>query len=110
MTRRLSYAALANPLFAWQSLGLSMAETMLASSKVISHRTQRQNNAAQLFEMGSEKVQAALESSHAMSRHLMAMSSDPLALWAAWPRMLASGLRPYKSRAKRNARSVRARR
>ena len=108
MTRRLSYAtAFSNPVFAWQSLGLSMAETMLASSKVISHRTQRQNNAAQLFEMGSEKVQAALESTHAMSRHWNAMPRDPFAMWAAWPSMLASGLKPFHSRAKRNARRFR---
>ena len=96
---------------AWQRLGLRVAETMVASSRVISHRTQRQNNHAELFEMGSEKVSAALESSQALARHWMRLSGrDPLAVWYAWPKMLASGLKPYHARATRNARrSVRSR-
>jgi hypothetical protein len=97
-----------NPLFAWQMLGFRVAETLLASSHVISHRTQRQNTPAQLFEMGNEKVQAAMESSHALTRHWMSMAGrDPLDVWAAWPKMLASGLAPFHTRAKKNARRVR---
>ena len=89
-------------------LGLRMAETMVASSHVISHRTQRHNNAAELFEMGAEKVAAALESSHALARHWMAMSGrDPMALWHAMPQVLSSSLAPFHSRAKRNARRFR---
>ena len=104
-------ASLLDPLYGWQMLGIRMAETMVASSHVISHRTQRQNNAAQLFEMGAEKVQAALESSHAMSRHMIALSGrDPFAVWSAMPMLLASGLAPFASRAKRNARRIRSRR
>ena len=94
-------------LLAWQRLGLRMAETMVASSRVISHRTQRQNSNAQLFEMGSEKVSAALESSQALARQWMRMSGrDPLAVWNAWPHMLASGLKPFHARVKRNARRI----
>jgi hypothetical protein len=87
-----------------------MAETMAASSHVISHRTRRQNSAAQLFEMGSEKVLAAMESSHAMSRHWIAMPHHPLAMWAAWPGMLASGLAPFHRRVTSNARLASRRR
>ena len=94
-------------LLAWQRLGLRMAETMVASSRVISHRTQRQNSHAQLFEMGSEKVSAALESSQALARHWSSMSGrDPLAMWNAWPHMLASGLKPFHARVQRNARRI----
>ena len=94
-------------LLAWQRLGLRMAETMVASSRVISHRTQRQNSHAQLFEMGSEKVSAALESSQALARHWARLSGrDPLAVWNAWPHMLASGLKPFHSRVKANARRI----
>lgn len=94
-----------NSLLAWQSLGLIMTETLLASSQVIAHRTSRQNNAAQLFEMGSEKVQAALESTNALARQWAALSTrSPVAAWNAWPSMLASGLAPFHARATRNAR------
>ena len=95
---------------AWQSLGLSVAETMVASTHVISHRTQRRNSHAQLFEMGSEKVSAALESSQALARQWMRLSGrDPLAVWYAWPTVLASGLKPFHKRARRNARRIRSR-
>jgi hypothetical protein len=67
-------------LLAWQRLSMRMAETMVASSRVISHRTRRQNSHAQLFEMASEKVSASMESSQALARHWMRMSGrDPLA-------------------------------
>ncbi len=106
MPRRIRYgSAVLNPLFAWQALGLRTAETMVASSRVISHRTQRQNTPAQILEMSSEKVHAAMESSHALTRHWMALSSrGPMAVWIAWPRMLAGGLAPYHARARKNAR------
>ena len=92
-------------LLAWQRLSLRMAETMVASSRVISHRTQRKNNAADLFEMGSEKVSAALESSHALARQWQRLSRrDPMAVLYAWPNVLASGLKPFHARATRNAR------
>ena len=97
-----------NPLFAWQMLCLRTAETMLASSQVIAHRTRRNNTPAQLFEMGNEKVQAAMESSHALARHWIAMSGrEAITVWNAWPQMLSRGLAPYHSRARKNARSVR---
>lgn len=90
---------------AWQRLGLRMAETLVASSRVISHRTQRKNSNAQIFEMGSEKVSAALESSQALARHWMRLSGrDPLAVLYAWPDVLSSGLKPFHARATRNAR------
>ena len=109
MPRRKQYGpTVLNPLFAWQMLGFRVAETMVASSHVISHRTQRQNSPAQLFAMGNEKVQAAMEASHALTRHWMSMAGrDPLDVWAAWPKMLASGLAPFHSRVKKNARRVR---
>jgi hypothetical protein len=78
---------------------------MAASAQVIHHRTGRRNNAAQLFEMGNEKMQAAIESSHAMTRHWLAMSGRPgTALWSQWAGLFASGLTPFHARAMRNAR------
>ena len=100
-------AAALNSLFAWQSLGLAMAETLLASSQVIAHRTNRSNGAAQLFEMGSEKVQAAFESSNALARQWTALSRrSPAYAWVAWPHLLASGLAPFHARATKNARRL----
>jgi hypothetical protein len=78
---------------------------LAASAQVIHHRTRRSNNAAQLFEMGNEKVQAAIESSHAMTRHWLKMQGRPSpALWNDWAALLASGLTPFHARALRNAR------
>jgi N-acetylmuramic acid 6-phosphate (MurNAc-6-P) etherase len=78
---------------------------LAASAQVIHHRTNRRNNAAQLFEMGNEKVQAAIESSHAMTRHWLTMHgrTGP-ALLEQWVGLLASGLTPFHARAVRNAR------
>jgi hypothetical protein len=99
-----------NPFLAWQRLGFRAAETLLASTHVISHRTQRQNTPAQIFEMGSEKVIAAMKSSQALASHGMRLAGrDPLAIWTAWPHMLASGLAPFHARVTRNARSLRRR-
>ena len=55
-----------------------------------------------------EKVLAAVESSNAMARRMIAFpAADPFAMWNAWARILASGMTPYRARAVRNARSAR---
>ena len=92
--------------FAWTSLGLQWMEMMAASSHVIARRTKRQPTPAQLYRMGSEKVEAALASGNAMTRQMMGLPlHDPMALWGAWARVLSSGVGPYRARAVRNARS-----
>ena len=99
-----------NNAIAWSHLGLTWLEMMAASGQVISRRTQRAQTPAQIFAMGSEKVAAALEATQAMSRHMTAFpSADPMAMWNAWARMMASGIAPYRSRAVRNARAGRRR-
>jgi hypothetical protein len=96
-----------HPLLAWGALALRAAEMWSASAHVIDHRARRSNSVAQLFEMGNEKVQAAIESSHAMTRQWLRMQgrggADP---WSQWAALLSSGLTPYHSRAVRNARHV----
>lgn len=95
-------------MLAWNTLGLNWLEMMSASGQVIARRSRRNNTPAQLFGMASEKVQAALEASHAMSRHVARFpTADPLAMWNAWARVMASGMAPYRARAVRNARSGR---
>jgi hypothetical protein len=90
---------------AWTSFALQAAETLLLSMQVIGHRTQRRNTPAQLFDMGNEKVQAAMEASHAMTRHWVAMNrSAALGSWSEWPRLFASGLAPFRHRVRKNAR------
>jgi hypothetical protein len=91
---------------------LRTAEMLVASAQVINHRSRRRNNAADLFEMGNEKVQAAMESGHAMTRHWLAMSpgSSVPALSKHWAALLTSGLMPFHSRARRNARRSKRRR
>ena len=97
-----------NAAFAWNTLGLQWIEMMAASGQVIAKRTRRSPTPAQLFNMGSEKVAAALESSNAMARQLSGFPThDPMAMWDAWARVLASGVAPYHARAVRNARSRR---
>ena len=82
-------------------------QMLAASARVIHHRTQRRNSPAQLFTMGSEKVEAALEASHAMTRHWLALQErGGLALWSQWPWLLASGMRPFRTRALGNARRL----
>lgn len=96
-----------NPLLAWNSLALRWMEMMTASGQVIAHRTSRNNTPAQMFTMGSEKAVAALQSSHAMTRQLMARPpTSAAATWDAWARLLSSGIAPYRARARRNARSI----
>jgi hypothetical protein len=95
---------------AWSSLGLKWMEMMAASSQVIAHRSRRLKTPVQLFTMGSEKVEAMLESSNAMARHMMAAPpSSALAACEAWARLLASGMAPFHARATRNARRRRTR-
>ena len=97
-----------NAAIAWSTLGAKWLEMMSASGHVIARRSSRSNTPAQLFGMGSEKVQAALEAGHAMSRRMVGMPlADPLAMWTAWARVLGSGMAPYHARAVRNARSGR---
>jgi hypothetical protein len=91
--------------FAWSTLGLKWWETMAASGQVIARRTRRKPTPARLFRMGSEKMEAALESSNAMAQKMIGFPThDPMAMWNAWANVLASGLAPYRSRVKRNAR------
>lgn len=105
MPKRRRPSSLANPAFAWGLLALRTAEMMMSSGQVILHRANRKNSPAQLFEMGSEKVQASIEASHAMARSWMAASpGDAFAIWSAWPHLLASGMKPFQSRVRKNAR------
>jgi len=91
--------------FAWTTLGLKWMEMMAASGQVIARRTSRVNTPAQWLMMGSEKVEAAVHSSAAMTRQMMkARRFDPMAPWDAWTRLLLAGVAPYHSRATRNAR------
>jgi phosphoribosylformylglycinamidine (FGAM) synthase-like enzyme len=82
---------------------------MAASGQVIAHRSRRANTQAQLFEMGSEKVEALVASSNAMARHMLASSTpaSAAAAWEAWARLLTAGMAPFHARARRNARSGR---
>ena len=80
---------------------------LAASARVIHHRTNRRNSPAQLFTMGSEKVEAALEASHAMTRHWLAMQDHgTLAMWTQWPGLMSSAMRPFRARAIGNARRI----
>jgi hypothetical protein len=95
---------------AWSTLGLRWMEMMAASGQVVARRTSRVNTPAQLFGMGNEKIQAAIESQSAMTRQMIGFpSGNALAMWDAWARVLTSGLAPYRARAVRNARAGRRR-
>ena len=106
MNRR-PYLRFPDPFLGWGLLTLKAVEMMAASTQVIHHRASRANNPAQLFEMGNEKVQAAVEASHAMARQWMRMGAQlgP----AQWAALLSSGLAPFHSRSLANARRVRRR-
>lgn len=85
-------------------------QMMAASAQAFAHRTGRANTAPQLFEMGSEKMLAAMESWNAMARRALVLPSASLpAMWGAWARMLSGGMTPYRARAVRNARAARRR-
>jgi len=85
-------------------------EMMAASGQVIAHRTSRRNTPWQWASMGTEKWIAGVASSSAMARHWTALPvHDPLALQAAWARLLLGGMAPYRKRAVRNAKALRRR-
>jgi hypothetical protein len=111
MTRRRRRPDTIDPYTEWGSLALRTAEMLAASARVIQHRARRRNNAADLFEMGNEKLQAGIESSHAMARHWLAMR-DPSMLGFSkhWAALLASGLAPFHAKVLRNARRATRRR
>lgn len=95
---------------AWSTLGLKWTEMMAASGQVIAHRARRRNTPVQLFTMGSEKVEAIVESSNAIARHIMtAPPANALAAWEAWARLLTNGIAPFHARATRNARRRKSR-
>ena len=99
-----------NAASAWTRLGVQWLEMMAASGQVIAHRTRRTPTASQWMRMGTEKMEAGIAAGNAMARHVAAFPvMDPLAASAAWARILTSGMRPYHSRARRNARSLRRR-
>jgi hypothetical protein len=106
MKRRQRRSLPTDPFTAWGTLALRTTEMLAASARVINHRTTRRNNPAQLFEMGNEKLQAAIESSHAMTRAWLAMG-NPASLgasWNQWATLFTRGLTPFHRRALRNAR------
>ena len=96
-----------DPFMAWAHVGLQAMEMFAASASVIQRRTQRRNTPAQLFEMGNEKFQAAMESSHAMARHWLATpaAASPL----QWALLASAAVAPFHARAVRNARRMRRR-
>lgn len=93
---------------AWSDLGLQWLEMMAASGQVIAHRARRGNSPVQLYGMATEKVQAAIESSNAMTRQMIGFpAGGALEMWQAWARVLRSGMAPYHARATSNARASR---
>lgn len=99
-----------NPALAWQSLMFQWAETMAASAQVIAARTSRVNTPAQWLAMGSEKLEATLQASNAIARRMLAPPpADPAAMWTTYASWLETGLRPYRTRAMKNARARRRR-
>ena len=96
-----------DPFLAWGHLGLQAMEMLAASARVIHRRTSRRNSPAQIFAMGSEKVEAAVEASHAMTRHWLALQGrGAVHPWTHWPVLLATGMRPFRTRALSNARRL----
>jgi hypothetical protein len=96
-----------DPCLAWGYLAVQAMEMLAASARVIHHRASRRNSPAQLFTMASEKVEAALEASHAITRHWLALRDHgPLAVWTQWPGLVSSGMRPFRTRAVSNARRI----
>ena len=93
---------------AYGQLGLRWLEMMAASQSVIAHRLSRANTPAQVLEMSTEKIEAALLASQAMSRHLLKAppTTVPAAL-DAWMRLFASGMAPFHAKALSNSRNAR---
>ena len=93
---------------AFGQLGMRWLEMMAASQSVITHRLSRANTPAQVYEMGSEKVEAALRASQALSRHfLRPPPTTPLAALDAWTALMAAGMAPFHAKAVRNSRVTR---
>ena len=107
MSKSIRPAQPVSPYLAWGNLGLQTLEMLAASASVIQHRTSRPHSPAQIFSMGGEKLEAAVESSHAMARHWLALRDrGALALWTQWPALLDSAMAPYRTRALGNARRI----
>jgi hypothetical protein len=107
VTKRKKPVSPLDPLLVWGYLGVQTMEMLAASARVIHHRTHRRNSPAQLFTMGSEKVEAALEASHAMTRHWLSMQDkSAYDIWAHWPALMSAGMRPFRTRALGNARRI----
>ena len=93
---------------AFHRLGVQWLQMMTASQSVIAHRLSRANTPAQIFEMGSEKAEAALRASHAMTRHLVRPVPSTLpAAMDAWAAMMAAAMSPFHSKAMKNFRGTR---
>ncbi|MGZ5036688.1 MAG: hypothetical protein ACXWBQ_14220 [Usitatibacter sp.] len=107
--RRGSAALPADAFLAWMQVGMRTLEMLAASARVIHHRTHRRNTPAQLFEMGNEKVQAAIESSHAMARHWLSVDAGAGGPFNHWAALVASAVEPFHARALGNARRMRRR-
>lgn len=105
MGKRIPQLRFPDPFLGWGVLAQKTAEMMVASNEVIARRAGRQNTPAQVMEMGNEKVMAALDASHAMTRQWMRMASQaqPISL-QQWAAFWSSGLAPYHRKAVSNAR------
>ena len=110
MAKRAPQISFPDPFLGWGVLAYKTAEMMMASAQVFPHRATRNNTPAQLYAMGSEKMQAAVDASHAMTREWMRMGaqSGPITI-AQWAAFWNSGLAPYHRRAVGNARRVKRR-
>ena len=107
MTQRKQPVSPLDPYLAWGHLGVQAMEMLAASARVIHHRTQRRNSPAQLFTMGSEKVEATLEASHAVTRHWLTLKDQGgIGFWTQWPGLVSAGMRPFRTRALSNARRL----
>jgi methionine synthase I (cobalamin-dependent) len=83
MKRSRKRSLFANPLLIWTDLALRTGEMLLASSRVIGHRTGRMAAAGakpsardrrEFTLMGQEKIEAAAESAQAMAAHMVKMN------------------------------------
>ncbi len=99
MKRGINYPASGNPVFAWTELAFDVGEMMMASAFVIDRRTRRMNAAGgrlsardrrELNRMQEEKIQAAVQSTEAVARRMLAL--DPLLGMRAYRQMLEVGM------------------
>jgi hypothetical protein len=96
-----------DPYLVWGYLGVQAMEMLAASARVIHHRANRRNSPAQLFTMGSEKLEAAVEASHAITRQWLALQNKgAYDVWAHLPALMSAGMRPFRARALSNARRI----